>query len=117
MDPKVVGHFHEGMHGVIPLRDVQMRAHRAQDILIAHAALTDYGRFIQKLKNIREVFRIHEGDLKPGFGWHWRRWIALQEQGTLRDEYDRSVLTTEVLDDLRAQGIVKSAAAMLGSSR
>lgn len=115
VSPKAVGRFQDGMHGVVPLPGVQLREAIAEDVLIAHAALTDYDRFAQKVVNIREVFRLHEGALAPGFGWHWRRWVALDDQGELRDEFERSHLSAGDLAQLRAEGIVRSAAELLAS--
>jgi hypothetical protein len=115
VQPGVVARFRDGMHGATPLPGVQLRESHTRDILIAHAALSGYDRFMRKLDNIREMFRLHEGKLGPGLGRHWHRWMELADRGALRAEYDRCHLSAEALERLRAEGIVQSAAALLAS--
>lgn len=113
--PAGVGRFTDGMHAVIPQPGAKLREGVAGDVLIAHAALTTYPRFARKIANIREVFRLHEGALSPGFGWHWRRWVALDDAGALRGEFERSHLSWDALAQLRADGVVQSAADLLSA--
>lgn len=86
----------------------------ADGTLIAHLALSDYSRFARKVANARATLAHVEGTVSPNFGWHWRRWVALDDAGGLRAEFDRSVLSEEGLARLRAQGAVRTAADLLG---
>ena len=33
--------------------------------------------------------------LPPGWGWHWRRWIRLHEEGRLREDYEQQFVSPE----------------------
>jgi glycosyltransferase involved in cell wall biosynthesis len=111
--PGAVERFKDGMHGIVARPGMQLRNCLADNVLIAHAALTTYPRFSRKIRNVREVFRLHDGALPPEFGWHWRRWVQLDDDGGLRAEFDRSHLSADALARLRAEGIVRSAADVL----
>ena len=111
--PAHVGGFAAGMHDAFDKAGTKLAAQRAENIVIAHVALSDYPRFADKVENIRETFALHEGDLPGNFGWHWRRWVALADAGDLRGEYDRSILTAEAMAALRAEGALRSAAALI----
>jgi hypothetical protein len=43
--------------------------------------------------------------LPPIWGWHWRRWIALNEKGRLREEYDAQFVSPERAQELVREGI------------
>ena len=43
--------------------------------------------------------------LPPIWGWHWRRWIALNEEGRLREEYDAQFVSPERAQELVREGI------------
>lgn len=113
----VVGALADGMHDIVAHKGVTLRRAVSPDIVTAHLALSDYERFARKVANARDMFRHHEGSLSPGFGWHWRRWIAFAERGMLRSEFERSMLTEQDLAALRAAGVVRSAAEMLAPGR
>lgn len=113
VNPKVVERFDDGMHGIQPRQGAQVHECIAEDILIAHAALTDYYRFERKVANIREVFRLHDATLGPGWGWHWRRWVDLDNRGALRAEFERSHLSDQDIVNLRADGSIQNVADLL----
>lgn len=41
--------------------------------------------------------------------WHWRRWVEIQDAGSLREEYDRQFLSDAELADQRQSGAVATA--------
>ena len=47
-------------------------------------------------------------------GWHWRRWLALAEQGRFDEEFDRNVFSEETISTLRANGVIRSVAEVFG---
>ena len=102
-----------GMHNARPRPGQSLRRVRSRNIVIAHAALTDYPRFREKVASIRRTFEAYGGEMSKRFGWHWRRWVALDDAGRLREEFERSFLTAETLETLRGEGAIKSAAAWL----
>lgn len=115
VDPGLVEQFTGGMHDIVPRQGMRIRRCTADGILIAHVALSDFTRFARKVENAQKKFRLLSGSLPPSFGWHWRRWINLANQGDLRGEFDRSHLSKDALDQLCLDGTVKSAAVLLWS--
>lgn len=115
--PGKVGRFVRGMHDVHPPEGETMRRARSAEIVVAHAALTDFDRFRRKIDSIRATFESHGREFGPNFGWHWRRWLELDDAGELRAEYDRSILGEAELAALRAAGKVRDAAALIGAGR
>lgn len=111
--PAMVANIQDGMHDIVPVEGQTPRRATAEHILLAHVALSTLSRFRHKMHNIREVFDHHEGKLPPGFGWHWRRWIELEENGELQNEFKRSVFNAAAVEELRRQGVVRTARQML----
>ena len=111
--PPVVMSVHDAVHDIIahpgrnPLRAV------SADIILAHVALSSYQRFARKIENIRQVFRIYQGSLDPGFGWHWKRWLEIADRGELETEFANSRLDASEIARLKAEGVISSAAAIL----
>ena len=112
-DGTVTG-FADGMHDVRTGDGAALKRVTAQGIVTAHAALSDYPRFAAKVDNIRATLALQEGDLAANFGWTWKRWAAQAEAGLLQGEFDRSVRSEAEIADLREQGVIASAAALLG---
>lgn len=111
--PGKISRVVRGMHNAHPHPGETLRRHQSRDIVIAHAALTGFPRFRQKIASIRETFDAYGGEMSKKFAWHWQRWLALDDAGELRAEYDRSCLPQDQLEALRAQGIVASAQALM----
>ena len=42
--------------------------------------------------------------LPPGWGWHWRRWIQLEKDGRLREDYERQFVSPERANELVGDG-------------
>lgn len=86
-------------------------------LVVAHVPLSDYGRFARKVANIAEVFRLHAADTPGNFGWHWKRWMASAEAGTLGAEYAASCLDAAQIAELREAGVLRSVAELLDAAR
>jgi hypothetical protein len=52
-----------------------------------HYAIRGYPTFQTKVANIA-AWMAENTHLEPWWGWHWRRWIRLNEAGRLRKDYD-----------------------------
>lgn len=113
--PSIVGTIQDGMHEITPVEGHDPSVITADGILLAHLALSTFSRFQHKMKNIREVFHHHDGKLAPGFGWHWKRWIELDDRSKLQDEFQRSVFKQPLIDKLRERGAIRTAKQMLTS--
>ena len=42
--------------------------------------------------------------LEPWWGWHWRRWIRLEQAGRLREDYDDQFVSPSRAQQLVRQG-------------
>lgn len=113
MGPRIAG-FANGMHDALPAEGVALIRATASDIVTAHVALSDYARFAAKVDNIRAMFARHDATLAANFGWTWKRWAAQAEAGTLRGEYDRSVVSVAEIEALRDMGVIASVSDLLG---
>lgn len=112
--PGRTGALADGGHDAAPASPgAPLTRLRSDAVVIAHLALSDWPRFARKVANIRDMFARHDGRLPATFGWHWKRWAALDAAGMLRHEYDRSALDAAALAELRARGDVQSVAELL----
>lgn len=112
--PQMLEALHAGTHSVTLKPGCDDRPATADDLILAHAALTTYRRFVRKTDHVREMFRLQPG-LPQTFAWHWRRWAELAERGELEAEYRRSCLPAGEIERLRERGEIASAAAVLAS--
>jgi hypothetical protein len=83
------------------------------DLLIAHFPFTTRPRFAKKVKNIKALFSGIDVEIPPELAWHWRRWLELDRQGGIDEEYRRSVPTGAALTELAQKGALRSAAQLL----
>jgi glycosyltransferase involved in cell wall biosynthesis len=87
-----------------------LRRTRPSDLVIIHLPFTTQMRFARKIDNIRRT----EGDDadydadRPG--WHWRRWVAMAQQGRINEEFEASRFSESVTADYRAEGTIRSVA-------
>ena len=70
-------------------------------LYILHYAIRGFESFRTKVQNTAACLDDNK-HLAPSWGWHWRRWILLQEEGRLREDYDR-----QFVSPLRAQELVR----------
>lgn len=105
----IVGFTH-GIHNVQTAEGATVVTEIAADIVTAHVGLSDFTRFAAKVAHIQAL--IAEG-IASNFGWTWRRWAEQADAGTLREEYDRSVVSEAEIPELRAAGVIASAADLL----
>jgi hypothetical protein len=103
----------DGCHSIVPTSGPPLRRAKAQSLITAHLPFTSRSRFARKIDNIRRVFEIHGEYMGADLGWHWRRWLALADQGRLDEEFERNVFSAEMVTELRAIGVIRSAAEIL----
>ncbi len=111
--PAMVANIQDGMHDIVRVEGQDPKRATANNLLLVHVALSRFSRFKHKMQNIWEAFDHHEGKLASGFGWHWRQWIELEKSGQLQNEFERSIFNTNTSEELRRQGIVRTAKQML----
>jgi glycosyltransferase involved in cell wall biosynthesis len=114
--PGALGGLVHGMHDALDPDGQPLERVTVTDALIAHVPLSDYGRFTRKVDNIAETFRQYGDNQPEKFAWHWKRWVASAEAGTLEDEYAASCLDVAQIAALREEGVLKTAAELLDAS-
>ena len=91
--------FASGMHSATVTWGTSARS----DLYILHYAIRGFEEFRQKVHNTRKWLEDNP-QLPPGWGWHWRRWIQLEETGRLREDYDRQFVSAARAAELVADG-------------
>jgi len=93
-----------GWHGAEllegPARIASMPADR---LFVAHLPFTSYSRFKKKVTSIRETLANQAQYYPAMIGWHWKRWLRLEEEGQLPQEYRRQFIDDETRAVLRDQ--------------
>jgi hypothetical protein len=74
------------------------------DLYILHYAVRGFESLRTKVRNTASWLDANR-HLAPGMCWHWRRWIHLDEQGLLREDYDRQFVSPERARELVQQGV------------
>ena len=110
--PALIEHMHDGGHEVEAASGTALRRVTADDLLIAHLPFSTFSRFEQKLANIRKVFAVHDEYFGEHLAWHWRRWLALPDQPSIRREFERQVFTSQEIELHRRDGVIRSAREM-----
>ncbi len=111
--PDRIGTVALGGHAIIPGPGHVLRQVCPLDLIIAHLPLTTRERFDRKIANIRELFRVHDRFFENETAWHWRRWLTLLDKNGLDNEFSRSTFDCDLLKQLQAAGLIRSAAEIL----
>jgi SAM-dependent methyltransferase len=116
--PECVETLIEGMHDIAAVGREPRHRSKPKDLLIAHVPFTTEARFARKVENARKGLALYDewgGEYVTGdLAWHWRRWVALADQGRLREEVDRTIWDKQVIAGLRRSGVIRSAAEVFG---
>jgi hypothetical protein len=74
------------------------------ELYILHFAMRGYAEFRQKVHNT-EKWLADNPHLDPQWGWHWRRWIRLEKEGRLREDYEAQFVSPARADELVRTGV------------
>jgi hypothetical protein len=69
-----------------------------------HYCIRGYDKFETKVRNTANWLNDNK-HLQPNWGWHWRRWIRLNEAGELREEYESQFVSPVHAEELISDGI------------
>ncbi|MBI1778566.1 MAG: glycosyltransferase family 2 protein [Proteobacteria bacterium] len=95
--------IHQGNH------DGEVAPYRPQiacDILIRHFPVRTWEQFRRKVRRGGAVYRRNAG-LDWRLGWHWRRWLAIDDKGMLETEFRRVLPNATELAAAVDRGIVE----------
>ncbi len=109
-----IGAVTDGFHNIVAADNTPLRWSRPADLLIAHLPFTTRARFARKVDNARRFLVARDaagGEYRERqLAWHWRRWVAMANEGRLDQEFERSIFDDGTIAELRSKGIVRSAA-------
>lgn len=117
--PKIVVRPHDisriaaGHHFAFDHNERRFPAHLTDDIVIAHLPFSSYDRFQRKVENIRQSIELQPSYHSRSTGWHWKRWIEIDNDGKLRSEFNRQIVSESDIHTLRTEGAVKSVSEIL----
>ena len=74
------------------------------ELRFLHYPIRGYDKFQTKIANVVSVFE-NNPHLEPWFGWHWRRWIRLNQAGRLREEYENQFVSPARAEELIRDGV------------
>ena len=80
------------------------RSAQIEGLRFLHYVMRGYDTFEKKIANATAWFADNP-DLERGWAWHWRRWIDLQREGRLREDYARQFVTPDQARKLVEAGI------------
>jgi len=80
------------------------RAEQLPDLYMLHYQIRGFDKFQTKVANTAVFFEENK-HLEPWWGWHWRRWIRLSQEGRLREEYERQFVSRTRAEELIRDGI------------
>lgn len=69
-----------------------------------HYPIRGFAKFQQKVRNAEKFLQTND-HLEDWWGWHWRRWIRLDRQGRLKDDYDKQFPSVDEQANLIKSGM------------
>lgn len=70
---------------------------------LLHAPVRSFERYEQKVDHAATTLAVND-HLDEGFAWHWRRWVAVRDEGGLPAEYLAQFVADDAVDGLLADG-------------
>jgi hypothetical protein len=64
-----------------------------------HYCIRGYDKFETKVRNATNWFEDNK-HLEPWWGWHWRRWIRLNQEGRLQEDYESQFMSPARAEEL-----------------
>lgn len=95
--------YEPGSHGAKTDRG---KSGEIPELQFLHYPIRGFETFQTKVRNTEAYLRDNPHlQSWPEWGWHWRRWIRLNEQGLLREEYEGQFVSPERARELVRDGI------------
>jgi hypothetical protein len=105
--PKTIVHastfvdYVPGTHGATSSRG---KTAELSGLHFKHYLMRDFDRFEKKIQNAA-AWLSDNPHLPSWWGWHWRRWIRLNQEGRLREEYENQFVSPARAQELIRDGI------------
>lgn len=76
------------------------------DLMIVHLPITTQARFRRKIHAIRERMQTFGQRFADFQALHWKRWLELDDQGLIDDEFWRQVISADEIQILMQKGLL-----------
>jgi hypothetical protein len=113
--PQLVAQVCLGAHD-IRANAPELRRSTPGDLIILHMPFTTEGRFRRKVNAIRATLRSYGDRFVRSEGWHWRRWLAIDQVGGLHAEFERQLFDSADVSALLSQGVFTTPAQIFARS-
>lgn len=107
--PELVSRIERGAHSASPLKG-PLRVLTPTDLLILHAPFTSRARFEKKIAAIRHRLSLYGARFGSDQAGHWRKWMLLDTQKAIEEEFNRQVIAMADVDNLIARGTLTTPA-------
>jgi hypothetical protein len=88
------------------------KTRRLPDLRALHYPIRGFERLETKVANAGAFFDVNMHLMsrprwrrRPLWGWHWRRWMKLKQEGRLLEEYERQFVSPERAAELLRDGV------------
>jgi hypothetical protein len=107
--PEIVAEVGRGAHAVTA-NVAEPRRGSVSDLAILHFPFTSRERFRRKVERVRARLALYGHRFGPRQAWHWRRWLEIDDAGSLDAEFDRQLVHAAGIAALRAKGVLATPA-------
>jgi hypothetical protein len=96
--PELVERVERGAHAVVGKRAMRITA--GHDLLVVHLPFTTRDRFVRKIEAIRQRLRLYGHRFPPGAAFHWKRWLEVDAEQLIDQEFDRQIVDASEVEVL-----------------
>ena len=93
--------YRSGSHSV---KTTWGRTEEFPELRFLHFPIRGFDKFQKKIENVTAFFE-ENTHFEAGWGWHWLRWIRLNQEGRLRAEYENQFVSPERAAELIREGM------------
>jgi glycosyl transferase family 2 len=76
----------------------------AADLRVLHYPVRGFERLQTKVANMAAFFEVNT-HMQPPLLWHWHRWLRLEQEGRLREDYERQFVSPRRAEQLIRDGV------------
>lgn len=96
--------FAEYGSGAHEVKTASGRTAEFPELRFLHFPIRGFDKFQKKIENVTAFFEENK-HFEDWWGWHWRRWIWLNQEGRLREEYETQFVSPAREAELIRDGI------------
>lgn len=96
--------FKEYASGSHSVKTTWGRTAEFPELRLLHFPIRGFDKFQKKIENVTAFFQ-ENTHFEPGWGWHWLRWIRINQEGRLREEYENQFVSPDEAAKLISEGV------------